>query len=526
MQQKLLDRGLIIAAQQAEDVADVDSLMETDETGTRKRKVQKVDCVGVVDRLRRFYEEEIAKDNRETEELALVAASEGAGQTRNVQELKKRYRKAFIRTGKGGAGACRHCGERTKSVKKYKSSIILDGTRTQPEDGTERMRKNTGLGGWKVELTPRELLKHFRELWKLEPEVLTHLFPALRRVLEANCKGVHPENLNASVEGLEGMEDNENLCYPTDIFFTDVVAVPPPRTRPCLFAGGFQTDHPQSTGLSYVIQTAVTLKKLVQVLRSGQGLEMEGLSEEAKAMIITTRGDKLESKVNAVWKELQSEVDHVLDKNINNDISSKKVGYGFKQLIERKTGLFRMHMMGKRVNFAARTVITPDPNIAVDEIGLPEVFAKSLTYREPVTPFNVEKLRDMVLNGPDVHPGATAVEYEDGNLKMIDGSNPVQREALAKTLFTEHRSASSGQGGRVGQLNFCFCKTSINLIYFMTAECCGYAIRSPPPDQQRRHAAEPSAHPAQAQYHVAQGQGAERRKSYEASLRNLQVLQR
>ena len=40
-----------------------------------------------------------------------------------------------------------------------------------------------------------------------------------------------------------------------------------------------------------------------------------------------------------------------------------------------------MHMMGKRVNFAARTVITPDPNIDVDEIGLPEVFAKSLSYR-------------------------------------------------------------------------------------------------------------------------------------------------
>ncbi len=64
-----------------------------------------------------------------------------------------------------------------------------------------------------------------------------------------------------------------------------------------------------------------------------------------------------------------------------------------------------MHMMGKRVNFAARTVITPDPNINVDEVGLPEVFAKKLTYREPVTAFNVDMLRDMVMNGPDVHPG-------------------------------------------------------------------------------------------------------------------------
>ena len=46
-----------------------------------------------------------------------------------------------------------------------------------------------------------------------------------------------------------------------------------------------------------------------------------------------------------------------------------------------------------------------DPNINIEEVGLPEVFAKQLTYRVPVTPWNVEELRDMVINGPDVHPG-------------------------------------------------------------------------------------------------------------------------
>ncbi len=41
--------------------------------------------------------------------------------------------------------------------------------------------------------------------------------------------------------------------------------------------------------------------------------------------------------------------------------------------------------------------------------------------------------------------GATAVEYEDGMIKMIDGTNPTQREALAKTLFTEHRASGGGK---------------------------------------------------------------------------------
>ena len=103
-----------------------------------------------------------------------------------------------------------------------------------------------------------------------------------------------------------------------------------------------------------------------------------------------------------------------------------------------------MHMMGKRVNFAARTVITPDPNISIDEIGLPEVFAKQLTYRVPVTPWNVEELRQMVMNGPNIHPGAVYVEYENGVKKLIDESDYVQREALSKTLLTPGTNADEG----------------------------------------------------------------------------------
>lgn len=48
-----------------------------------------------------------------------------------------------------------------------------------------------------------------------------------------------------------------------------------------------------------------------------------------------------------------------------------------------------MHMMGKRVNYAARSVITPDPNLDVEEVGIPDVFAKKLTFPTPVTSWNV-----------------------------------------------------------------------------------------------------------------------------------------
>lgn len=54
-------------------------------------------------------------------------------------------------------------------------------------------------------------------------------------------------------------------------------------------------------------------------------------------------------------------------------------------------------------------------NIEPNEIGVPPVFARKLTYPEPVTPTNFHEMRQLVINGPKVYPGATIVEYEDGH---------------------------------------------------------------------------------------------------------------
>lgn len=62
---------------------------------------------------------------------------------------------------------------------------------------------------------------------------------------------------------------------------------------------------------------------------------------------------------------------------------------GIRQILEKKEGLFRKNMMGKRVNFAARSVISPDPYLASGEIGVPPYFAKRLSYPERVTAWNV-----------------------------------------------------------------------------------------------------------------------------------------
>lgn len=107
-------------------------------------------------------------------------------------------------------------------------------------------------------------------------------------------------------------------------------------------------------------------------------------------------------KLYNAWQALQTSIDVLLDASVSREAPPSA---GLKQVLEKKNGLIRKHMMGKRVNFAARTVITPDPNINVEEVGVPDIFAKKLSYPAKVTHWNVGELRKMVINGPYTHPG-------------------------------------------------------------------------------------------------------------------------
>ena len=93
-------------------------------------------------------------------------------------------------------------------------------------------------------------------------------------------------------------------------------------------------------------------------------------------------------------------------------------------------------MMGKRVNYASRLVISPDPNIEINEIGIPPVFAKKLTYPEPVTAHNVAGLQEAVVNGHDSWPGATDVQNEDGSIVSLAVFDEAGRKRIASQLST------------------------------------------------------------------------------------------
>lgn len=64
------------------------------------------------------------------------------------------------------------------------------------------------------------------------------------------------------------------------------------------------------------------------------------------------------------------------------------------------------------------------------------MFATKLTYPQPVTAWNVQELRQAVMNGPNIHPGAAIVVSEDGSRTILSPSDDTQREAVAKQLLT------------------------------------------------------------------------------------------
>ncbi|KAJ8092542.1 DNA-directed RNA polymerase II core subunit rpo21 [Marasmius tenuissimus] len=70
--------------------------------------------------------------------------------------------------------------------------------------------------------------------------------------------------------------------------------------------------------------------------------------------------------------------------------------------------------MGKRVDFSARTVITGDPNLELDEVGAPRSIAMNLTFPEQVTPYNITYLQELVRNGLTTYPGARYVVRDTG----------------------------------------------------------------------------------------------------------------
>lgn len=302
--------------------------------------------------------------------------------------------------------------------------------------GGKGKKAEEGAGLVDKYLTPIEVEARTKLLWASQREVLDFIFlRALLRRKQLQTPIISQTDKKSSEFG-EGWK----------LFFLTVLLVPPNRFRPPADMGDMKVEHPQNLSLNKVL----VHNEKIMLLKRVSGTDIVDIGGDTSAT--SGAGGINLSKIVSTWIELQNAVncymDSAKDPNpLGNSAAppgkifvhkfelsfliiylKSKMSTGIRQLMERKEGLFRKNMMGKRVNFCCRSVLSPDPFIGIpicreklfcvydvivfifcdigsNEIGIPMMFAKSLHYPTPVTAFNVKLMRQLVENGPHVYPG-------------------------------------------------------------------------------------------------------------------------
>ncbi|KAK8379693.1 hypothetical protein O3P69_019586 [Scylla paramamosain] len=180
---------------------------------------------------------------------------------------------------------------------------------------------------------------------------------------------------------------NQQFSHPKDLILTRLL-VPPNCIRPSVISelkAGTNEDD-----ITVMLTEIIFLNNLINKRSAG----------------------KVQS-IQDSWEHLQLHVAFIINSEISVplDLSmARKSTRGFVQRLKGKQGRFRGNLSGKRVDFSSRTVISPDPNLRINEVGVPIEVAKQLTYPEKITTHNMSLMRQLVKNGPDTHPGAMFIE--------------------------------------------------------------------------------------------------------------------
>ena len=200
---------------------------------------------------------------------------------------------------------------------------------------------------------------------------------------------------------------------PTDFIMT-VFPVPPPQVRPSIV---IDSSIKSQDDLTY---------KLVEIIKTNNSLAKAKQTE-------TNEGVLLELKAL-----LQYHISTFIDNGISGiPQSTQRTGRpikGISQRLKAKEGRIRGNLMGKRVDFSGRTVITAEPNIDLNELGIPHKIAQTLTYPEIANKCNIQKLQEYVNNGPVTACGVTGAKYiftKDGkqkDLRFVNKQSPIEVE--------------------------------------------------------------------------------------------------
>jgi DNA-directed RNA polymerase I subunit RPA1 len=277
---------------------------------------------------------------------------------------------------------------------------------------------------------------------------------------DATANGNRPRSTSNAAEQVSGGGNGYTL------FFMRTIPVPPSRFRPPVVMGNMTVEHSQNYYLSKVLELNARLRsgfatshelaqeevELKNSLASNNGDNGGATPIAAQLKKIQNDKDKTQADSLGVWVDLQTTVNCFMDSSRDPSGNTGTSPNGIRQLLEKKEGIFRKHMMGKRVNYACRSVISPDPYIGTNEIGLPLYFAKTLTFPTPVTPLNVADMQNLVRRGPSQYPGAVWVEFPNGQRVDLSKMKERSRNAIAARLLSENGVIKVGRQLRDGDM--------------------------------------------------------------------------
>ena len=177
-----------------------------------------------------------------------------------------------------------------------------------------------------------------------------------------------------------------------------VFLVPPVTIRPSIILESGERSEDDLT------------HKLSDIIRANQRL-WENLNAGAPEVIIED-----------LWDLLQFHITTFFDNTVARIPPARhRSGQPLKTITERikgKEGRIRKNLAGKRVNYSGRTVISPDPSIDINEVGIPFEIAEVITVAETVNDLNLERLKKLIEKGNE-YPGANYVIRPDGKRKKI-----------------------------------------------------------------------------------------------------------
>jgi DNA-directed RNA polymerase beta' subunit/intein/homing endonuclease len=251
-----------------------------------------------------------------------------------------------------------------------------------------------------AENSGKEMVDIFANLMEGAPQKKP-VFEAFREQL-LEVEYVHRLFRRITDEDVDYMGFSRFWCRP-DWMICTVLPIPPPQMRPSVVQDNNTRSEDDLT------------HKLFEIIKSDRNLQ-EKIDRNSPKSII-------DEHTNIVQYHVATLVDNQIPGVAPSAQRSGRPLKSIQQRIGSKEGRIRYNIQGKRVEFSARSVITPDPNLSIDELGVPLEIATNLTFPERVTQYNKDKMYKLVQNGADIYPGAKTVVKADGRMISLKHVN-------------------------------------------------------------------------------------------------------